>query len=169
MKTKGLIAAIAAAFMLTGVSTEAYAQKRVQINGGPGIVVAGSQNYDSLPKAARQFIEKHFKGVGVTKCEQYFAKNKYEVELANGIDIEFDNNGKVMEIDAPDNTCLSPVVVKDVIHGNAYRRLEKDGLTARVESVEFDKRGRAVEVEISMPEPNTYVFDINGNFIAISD
>lgn len=170
MITRKLVSILAAsAFILCAAPSIKAGEQQPRYVGGPGIVMAGSQNYSKLPKAARSFIEKHFKGVKVTKCEQYFAKNKYEVELANGIDIEFDNSGKVIEIDAPDNSTLAPTVVKEVIHGNAYKRLAKDGLTKNVESVEYDKRGRVVEIEVSIPEPDVYVFDLNGNFIAISD
>lgn len=167
---KGMMAAAAALLMLVGSVSDMNAQQKARpYVGGPGIAMAGSQNYSALPKEARNFIEKHFKGQKVTKCEQYFAKNKYEVELSNGIDIEFDNKGKVIEIDAPDNQCLSPQVVKSVLHGSAYKRLERDGMLGNVESVEFDKRGKLVEVDLSIQGPDTYVFDIDGNFIAISD
>lgn len=163
------MAAAAVALMMLGAPAAIQAQAPRQYYGGPGIAMAGSQNYSALPKAAKSFIEKHFKGQNVAKCEQYFAKHKYEVELTDGTDIEFDNNGKVVEIDAADGRCLSPAVVKAVVHGNAYKRLEKDGMTANVESVEYDNRGRVVEVELSIPDPDVYVFDLNGNFIAISD
>lgn len=166
---KEFLAGTLAIMMLFGMSSAMSAQDRVRINGGPGIVMAGSQNYNNLPKEARTFIEKHFKGENVVKCEEFFAKRKYEVELSNGVDIDFDMKGKVKEIDAPDNMCLPVSVVKALIHGNAFKRLEKDGLSTRVESVEFNKRNKIVEIEFSIPSPDTYIFDINGNFIAISD
>lgn len=168
MKSTILSAAVALMMLAAaGAGTDVMAQN--QYNGGPGIVMAGSQNYSALPKDAQKFIEKHFKDVQVAKCEQYFAKHKYEVELANGVDIEFDNKGKVIEIDAPDNHCLAPSVVKETVHGGTYRRLEKDGLINNVEKVEYDKRGRVVEIELSIPDPDTYIFDISGNFIGIED
>lgn len=167
MKTRNIIAAVAAALIIGGAAA-VEAQVRMPM-GGPGIVMSGSQNYSSLPKSARSFIEKHFKGITVTKCEQYFAKNKYEVELANGVDIDFDNAGKVIEIDAPDNNVLPKTVVKDVLSGKAYKRLEKDGLAGNVESIELDSRKKNIEVEISIPDPDTYVFGIDGTFIALTD
>ncbi len=158
----GVIAAVAMSIGVPASVFRAEAQT-------PGIVMSGSSNYSSLPKDARYFIDKHFKGVGVSKCEQYFAKGIYEVELANGVDIEFNTKGKVMEIDAPDNALLPVALVKDLLPGKAFKRLQDAGLTARVESIEFDKRGKAVEVELSIPDPDTYVFDINGEFIAVQD
>ena len=134
----------------------------------PGIVMAGSQNYNKIPEKARKFVDKHFKGTAVSKCEQYFAKGKYEVELANGVDIDFNRKGEVLEIDAPDNAYLAQSVVKDLLHHGAYNRLVKDGYANKVEAIEF-RKGRAVEVEIGIEGPDTYIFDLNGTLIAIED
>lgn len=136
--------------------------------GGPGLVIQGSQTVEKLPSKAKAFINKHFKDVAVTKCQEYFAKGKYEVELRNGVDLEFDRNGKILEIDAPDNTTLAASVVKDILPSNAWKRLEKQGLTTSVESIEF-RRGKVYEVELNIPSPDTYIFDINGTFLAIED
>lgn len=171
MKAMNFMAAGALALGLAFASVNADAQTSSVRNmqGGPGIVVAASQNYNKLPKQAQSFLNRHFKGANVVKCEQYFTKNRYEVELSNGVDVEFDNNGKIVEIDAPDNQCLPAAAVKEVLHKRAYDRLVKDGLANKVESVEFNKRGKACEIEFSIPEPDLYIFDIDGNFIAIAD
>lgn len=166
MKLKGLYLGVLAAVAFTVASPSVIFRAEAQ---SPGIVMAGSQNYSSLPKDARHFIDKHFKGVGVSSCERYYAKGRYEVELNNGIDIEFDIKGKVKEIDAPDGAMLPVALVKDVLPGKAFKRLQDAGVVSRVESIEFDKKGKAVEVELSIPEPDTYIFDINGEFIAIQD
>lgn len=167
MKPHFFLTIAAAAILLVGATTSAKAEPQIN-NGMPGIVMAGSQNYKNLPEKARKFVEKHFKGLTVSKCEQYFAKGKYEVELSNGVDIDFNQKGEVMEIDAPDNTYLAPSVVKDLLHRGAYKRLEKDGLANSVESIEF-RKGKAVEVEVGVPGPDTYIFDLNGALIAIQD
>ena len=89
MKTNLLLSlASAAVIMLAGATVTAQAEPQIN-NGMPGIVMAGSQNYNKIPEKARKFVDKHFKGTAVSKCEQYFAKGKYEVELANGVDIDF--------------------------------------------------------------------------------
>lgn len=167
MKAHLLLSIVAAALIMAG--TPASVQAAPQVNNGmPGIVIAGSQNYSKLPQKARNFIKKHFKSLTVSKCEQYFAKGKYEVELSNGIDIDFNTKGDVNEIDAPDNAYLAPAVVKDLLHRGAYDRLAKDGLQDKVESIEF-RKGRAVEVEVGVKGPDTYIFDLNGMLIAIED
>lgn len=168
MKNKLFLSLAAAAVIgLAGVSATAMADPQVN-NGMPGIVMSGSQNYNKVPEKARKFVDRHFKGVGVSKCEQYFAKGKYEVELANGVDIDFNTKGDVLEIDAPDNAYLAPAVVKELLHRGAYGRLVKDGLADNVESIEFHK-GKAVEVEVDIQGPDTYIFDLDGNFVAIED
>ena len=141
--------------MLAGVPVTAQAEPQIN-NGMPGIVMAGSQNYNKIPEKARKFVDKHFKGTAVSKCEQYFAKGQYEVELANGVDIDFNRKGEVLEIDAPDNTSLAQSVVEDLLHHGAYNRLVKDGYVNNVESIEF-RKGRAVEVEIGIEGPDTSV------------
>lgn len=167
MKLKSIISGIASLAILFGAA-DAVAQVPVINGGAPGIAVAGSADYSQLPEKAKKFIDKHFKNVGVQKCEKYFAKGKYEVELRNGIDLEFNTKGELVEIDAPDNTVLPVAVVKDFMPRKAYERLEKDGLTGMVEAIELN-RGKVYEVELNIPSPDTYVFDLGGAFIAIED
>lgn len=168
MKTNLLIAAAAvAAISLTGFNANAQAP---QFGSSPGIVMAGSQDVSKLPGKAKKFINKHFKDVSVAKCEQNFVKDEYDVELANGVDIEFNSKGEVMEIDAPDNYYLAPQVAKDLLHDSAFAHLEKNGLTSKVESIEY-KRGRAVEVTVDVPNPapDTYIYSVEGVFVGTDD
>lgn len=167
MEFKHLMSVTASLALLFGGAT-AVAEVPDLNGSNPGIVMAGSQNYSQLPEKARSFIEKHFKDVGVRTCERYFAKRKYEVELANGVDLEFDTKGNILEVDAPGNTVLPASVVKDVLPSKAYERLSKDGFNGMVEAVEFN-RGKVYEVELNIPGPDTYVFDIDGAFLAIED
>lgn len=167
MKLKALISGIASLAILSGAAG-AVAQVPLGNGGNPGIVMSGSANYSQLPEKAQAFIEKHFKNIGVQTCEKFFAKGKYEVELRNGVDLEFNTKGDLIEIDAPGNTVLPEAVVKDVMPRKAYERLAKDGLTGMVESIELN-RGRVYEVELSIQDPDTYVFDIDGVFMAIED
>ncbi|MDE5650518.1 MAG: PepSY-like domain-containing protein [Duncaniella sp.] len=169
MKTK-LIATFASVMaMIFGVfASNAQTQNAIARDTNPGVVMAGSQNYSQLPGKARHFIEKHFKDVGVAKCEKFFARSEYEVELVNGIDIEFNLKGDITEIDAPGQTYLPVAVVKDVMPHKSFTRLEKDGLTSKVESIEFSK-GKVYEVEVGINDPDTFIFDVDGNFIAIED
>lgn len=165
MKMKTLMSALAAVALLTGVS---FTEADAQYYGGPGIALVGSATETQLPKKARQFINKHYKDVGIQKCEQYYAKGKYEVELVNGVDLEFNTKGDILEIDAPGKSILPEFVLKDVLPHKAYARLVNDGYINNVESVEFNK-GRVYEVDLNIQGPDTYVFDIDGVFLAIED
>ncbi len=60
----------------------------------------------------------------VVKCETFFSRGENDVELSNGIDIEFNKEGRVIEIEAPDNTYLSKAVVRE---SPACRRLPSSG------------------------------------------
>lgn len=138
------------------------------IGGGPGIAMAGSTDISKLPDKAKSFINKHFKDVAVRTCERYYAKGKYEVELVNGVDLDFNTKGEIIEIDAPGNTVLAQSIVKDILPHKAYSRLEQDGLADNVESIEF-KKGKVYEVDLQISGPDTYLFSPEGVFIAIED
>lgn len=169
MKTKLIIAfATTATMLFGGFFSKAQTPRELPIDTNPGLAIAGSQNYSQLPEKARHFISKHFKDLNIQKCEKFFAKGEYEVELSNGLDIEFNLDGAVTEIDAPDNMFLPVSAVKEVLPHKSFSRLEKAGLTTKVESIEF-KKGKAYEVEIGIPDPDTFIFDINGEFVAIED
>ncbi len=165
MKAKNFIAGFAILAILFTVTTLAA---QSPAGGEPGIVLSASSNYAQLPSKAKSFIEKHFKNIGVRVCERYFAKGKFEVELNNGVDVEFDSKGVVTEIEASGKSTLPVSVVKDVMHPKAFSRLESNGLADKVESIEFT-RNKVCSVELQIPDPDTYLFDINGVFIAIED
>lgn len=167
MRIKRIVSILAGTAILIGVSSF-HVDAQCNGDGNPGIAAAGSADISRLPDAARSFMAKHFKDVRVRSCERYFAKGKYEVELMNGIDLEFNTKGEIIEIDAPGNTVLADAVVKDILPAKAYARLEKDGLTGMVESIELSK-GRIYEVEANIPDPDTYLFDIDGQFIGFDD
>lgn len=138
------------------------------INTMPGIVMAGSYDVNKLPEAAHKFLTRHFGALKVVKCEQYFAKGQVEVELSNGVDVDFDMKGNVLEVDAPDGTYLPDALVRELIHKDAYDRLMKDGYAHRVESIEY-KNNKAVEVSVDRPDPDTYIFDLNGILLVMED
>lgn len=166
MNIKKIIPAITA--LAITISVPSFMVEAQYLNGGPGIAIAGSADVSQLPDKAKSFMKKHFKDVGVRTCEQYFAKGKYEVELTNGIDLEFNTKGEIIEVDAPHCTVLPAALVKEILPHKAYSRLEKDGFVNNVESIEFDK-GKVYEVELNISDPDTYVFNPEGIFIAIED
>lgn len=167
MNMKRILSVFASLAILFGATTF-VANAQYNNGGNPGIAIAGSATSSQLPDKAKSFIKKHFKDVGMRCCENYYAKGKIEVELNNGVDLEFDTKGQIVEIDAPDNMLLSSTVVKEILPHKAYSRLEKDGLINSVESIEFSK-GKVYEVDLNIPDPDTYLFTPEGIFIAIED
>lgn len=59
---------------------------------GDGVKIAPG----SLPQAITAFISSNYQGQTIIKAEQY--KNKYEVTLSSGVKLEYDLNGKLLEI-----------------------------------------------------------------------
>ncbi len=130
-----------------------------------GQVVAGSVDISSLPDAAKSFIVKHFKGIAITECEKGFLSGKFDVELADDTDLEFDAKGQLLGIDAGNGTMLSAEVLKDVLPAKAYSELEKRGELNIVESVKRISRGYKVELEKVGPDEIT--FSTDGTLISI--
>ena len=167
MKTAMKFLCAAAVAMMASVAMAQVPSHPIEIT-TPGIVVAGSYDKAKLPEEAHGFIAKYFPGTSVVKCEQYYAKGKIAVELNTGVDIDFDMKGNPVEVEAPDNATLPREVVKKMLHDTAFARLIADGYADSVESIEI-KRGRVVEVSVDKRDPDTYIFDVNGLFIALED
>lgn len=166
MKFKALISSFIAAACLAFAGS-ATAQPRY-INTNPGILLSGSCDVSALPEAATAFLTKHFKGVAVKKCTHEFAEAIYKVKLVNGVEIEFGNDGKVVEIESAKRQCLSEALVKEVVPAKTYKYLKDNKVADDVESIEYS-RGRVVEIDLAIKGPDTMIFDIDGNFLVITD
>ncbi|RZJ67776.1 MAG: hypothetical protein EOO50_04160 [Flavobacterium sp.] len=70
-----------------------------------------------LPKEAQNFLEKYFKDAKVEKVkkESQIGEKGYEVELANGIEIEFTNSGQWREIDGNDNAIPTGYILPAIV------------------------------------------------------
>lgn len=74
----------------------------------------------ALPKAANEFLEKHFKGNAITtvKKEADHGEKGFEVRLADGTEIEFWKDGKYREVDGHDKPIpteyINPKIVEYV-------------------------------------------------------
>lgn len=146
------------ALMTTGVVTSSaqttceYIAPRTSVSDVPpsytgvGPVVSGSVDFASIPSNARKFLQKHCDGHAVVKCEKQYTSGNYEIELADGIEMEFDSKGKIVEIEAPDNYSLSPTLLKAVVPGKLYNLLDHNGFSECVESVHHDSAGYRLEV-----------------------
>src|SRR5690606_14527499 len=66
---------------------------------------------NNLPSTAQDFIKKNFSEVSVEKVNensnwQIWEDEKYEVKLSNGIELDFDENGNIIEIDSNNNEAI---------------------------------------------------------------
>ncbi len=99
--------------------------------------------YNKLPSKARQFLETHFAGVKVLYAEQ--ERNSYEVNLENGVEVEFMKNGEWESVDAkyaPLPTSFIPAAVLSSI--------QKEYPNANIIKIEKDWGGYEVELDNRM-------------------
>ncbi len=154
MTVKHLIIAMAAAAMVAPAASAQF------MGGGPGIVMSGSITLAELPQAARAFLAKNYKNVAVAKAEREFAEQKYEVDLSNGIEIEFNNAGRVVSIDASDTgRALSENVVKAVLPHKAFKMLKKARQEHNVDEIEL-KNGKVYKIETRTIKASKYTYDM---------
>ncbi len=130
-----------------------------------GPVVAGTVQQTSLPKDAQKYLDKHFKEIPVASIEHEFLNQSYDVKLTNGIEIEFDETGHIIEIEAPDGSVLSEKVVKSVLPHRAVDTLKSKKQMTGVESIERTKRGYIVD--INDRTDTELQFDKAGKLIAV--
>lgn len=142
-----ILKAVACGALMIAASAALFAQSPVpRIEGGVGPAVAGSIEVTSLPQSAIEFVGATFPGAVIVECEREFADNTFEVQLADGTDIEFDNDGNWIEVDAGRVKRLPEAVVKMLLPEKAYAELSRRKMTANVESVKRDRRGYKVEL-----------------------
>lgn len=155
MSAKHLIIALAAAAMIAPAVAQIPSYGNM-----PGIAVAGSTSEANLPVAAKDFINKHYKNVQLTKVEREFLDNSYEVELANGVEIDFNAAGQLTSIDTSDNAApLAENVVKDILPHKAYKQLKKLHQEKNVDEIEFND-GHLYEVSTRTVHEDKYSYDI---------
>lgn len=127
---------------------------------GTGTTVSGTVDYDALPSKARKFLEKHCDGHAVVKCEKEFTSGEFCIQLADGIEFEFDSKGNVIETKAPAGYSLSSPLLKAVVPGKLFHKLVHNGFEQSVEAV---YRGRSgYRIVVSDPIFKAVAFDPSG-------
>ena len=60
---------------------------------------------NQLPKAAKLYIQNHFKGqrIAYAEIDYDYGRKKYEVKLMNGVELKFDARGNCYKIDYDDD------------------------------------------------------------------
>ena len=73
--------------------------------------------------------------------EQEFADNTYEVEFAEGTEIEFNGKGDWTEVDAPGNRTIPISIVKSLLPERAFKELLKKKQAENVETIKHSGKG----------------------------
>lgn len=142
MKTK-----IAFAVLLLGLAVSANAQKKIETT--------------ELPKAAQEFLQKHFSHTSVERAKKdaEHGEKGYEVKLKDGTEVEFWKDGSYREVDGGKNpipTAFIPDSIKDYVAKNypnekithidyGHKDLDVD-LTNGID-LEFTKEGKFLKAD----------------------
>lgn len=99
---------------------------------------------DQMPKAAQQFIQKHFadQSVAMAKMEMEFMSKSYDVIFTNGDKVEFDKKGHWTNVD-----CKHSQVPQAVIPMTIQQYLAKNYPDAKILKIEkTDRKGYEVDL-----------------------
>ena len=132
-----------------------------RINGGVGPAMAGSVDVTNLPQSALDFIGATFPYIQIVECEREFSENTYEVELSDGVEIEFDHAGEWLEVDAGRVKALPVDVVRQLLPDEAFKEIQRRKKEGDVESVKRSARG-GYKVEIREVEYDDLRFNGDG-------
>lgn len=113
-----------------------------------------------LPKEANTFLEENFKGIQVqeVKKEKEGTTFKYEVKLANGTEVEFNNRGRWREVESKITS-----IPTTMIQPSIGQYIQKNHSGAKI--TEIKKGIRFTFVEIN--DNQKLQFDSEGNFYKI--
>jgi len=118
-------------------------------------------NTGNLPSTAQDYISQHFSSVSVEKVDensnwQIWEDDKYEVVLSNGVKLDFDENGNIVEIDSVNGEAIPA----SVLPAKIATYLSANHANARV--VGWEKEDNEQEIELS--DGTEVEFDAEGNF-----
>lgn len=117
----------------------------------------------SLPTSASTFLNTFFKDVTIRKVEKKTptATNKtaYSVELANGIEVDFDQEGNWKEVESDNDTAIPTGFISSTI----VSYVDTNYKTAQISAI--DKVTAGFEVELT--NDIDLLFDPSGQFVKI--
>lgn len=115
-----------------------------------------------LPQEIQDFISQHFEGIAIKSAEQekdllnFGNGEMYEVELANGIKLDFNKAGQVTEIESKENVAIPQAALPSNIYAYVERNYD-----AHIVNWEVDSNDQ--EVELS--DGTDLEFDKSGKFL----
>ncbi|MBO4581737.1 MAG: PepSY-like domain-containing protein [Bacteroidales bacterium] len=112
--------------------------------------------FNDLPQKAQQFINTHFKNIGVLSAK--FDDGNYEVILKNGTEIEFSRQGEWKDVDCHTTavpSAIIPAAIRDYVKAQF-----PDNIIVKIER---DYNGYDIELDNDLD----LKFDKNGNYLYI--
>lgn len=129
-----------------------------------GTLIA-QNNMNELPETTQEFVKKHFSNEKIKSAERekdlmnFGNGEMYEVELDNGIKMDFNEAGELTEIESNNDVAIP----KEALPNSISSYVEKNYPNAHVVSWEADKNDQ--EVELS--DGTDLEFDANGKFMRV--
>lgn len=116
-----------------------------------------------LPAAAISFLDTYFKGITIRKTEKQTPtptnKTAYSVELANGIEVDFDQEGSWKEVESDNDAAIPTGFISSTI----VSYVDTNYKTAQISAI--DKVTAGFEVELT--NDVDLLFDPSGQFVKI--
>ena len=115
---------------------------------------------DELPQQSSDFIDEHFSTERVAEVDvddswyNISDSETYEVRFENGVELDFNSDGEITEIESEDGQPIPQSVLPESVRSH----LEKKASNARVVNWEKDNDGHEVELD----NGEEFEFDRNG-------
>lgn len=114
--------------------------------------VFAQQNMDELPQESTDFINEHFSSERVEEVDvddswyNLSDSETYEVRLANGIELDFNSEGEITEIESDDGQSIPMSVLPD------YIRDEVETKHPNANIINWEKDDKTHEIELDNDE-----------------
>ena len=115
---------------------------------------------DKLPQKAKTFLSTYFPGIEVVSVIK--DSDGYDVDLADGTDVDFRNNGQWKKVD-----CEGRPVPVGFFPANITTYVAEHYPLAYIEDIEFDHN--RYKIGLNIPIDIELIFDKDGNFIGLDD
>ena len=117
-----------------------------------------------MPNSAQEFINKHFSSATAVEVKEnssweIWEDEKFEVTLSNGVELDFDENGNVLEIESRNNEAIPNAALP----ANIVSYLQSNYAGEQI--VSWDRKDKGQEVELS--NGVELEFDAEGKFLKI--
>jgi len=96
-----------------------------------------------LPAGVTDFVKTYYPEAKIVDAES--DKKGYDIELSNGVDLDFDRSGQIIKVDA-DHAAIDAAVLKAILPAAAYNSLKNDKQLNSVEEVERKRSYYEVEL-----------------------